>query len=66
MMEDNEEENYDNNFPSQHPGLGAFDNDAAMEEPKNEAAENDPTDELGQAFCGAQEDCESEKERLKF
>ena len=66
MMEDNEEKDYDDDFPRQHPGLGAFDNDTAMEEPENEAAENDPTDELGQALCGAREDCESLKERLKF
>ena len=65
MMEDNEEENYDDNFSS-HPGLGAFDNDTAMEEPEAEATENDPTDHLGQALRGAGEDCESQKERMKF
>ena len=45
---------------------GAFDDDTATEEPEAEVAENDPTDNLGQALCGEREDCESEKERLKF
>ena len=31
-----------------------------------DAAKNEPPDELGQALCGEREDCESEKERLKF
>ena len=37
-----------------------------MEEPKADDAENESTDELGQALCGEREDCESKKERLKF
>ena len=39
--------------------FGAFDDDTAMEEPEVEVVENDPTDDLGQALRGAQEDCES-------
>jgi hypothetical protein len=37
-----------------------------MEEPKGEAADDDPTDNLGQALSDAREDCESENERMKF
>ena len=37
-----------------------------MEKPEAEAIENNPTDDLGQALRGAREDCESEKERMKF
>ena len=65
MMEDNEELDYDNNF-SNHAGLGAFDDDTAMEEPEADAAENEPTNDLGQALRDAREDCDSEKERMKF
>ena len=46
--------------------MTAFDDDTVMEEPEADAAENEPTDELGQAFCSEREDCESEKERRKF
>ena len=65
MMEDNEEVDYDNNF-SIHAGLGAFDDDTAMEEPEADAAENEPTNDLGQALRDAREDCDSEKEGMKF
>ena len=65
MMKDSEEVDYEDNF-SIHARLGAFDDDTAMKEPEADAAENEPTDELGQALCGEREDCESEKERLKF
>ena len=64
-MEDNEEEGYDDNFPC-HAGLGAFDYDTAMEEPEADAAKNEPTDDLGQVLRDAWEDCDSEKERMKF
>jgi hypothetical protein len=64
-MEDNEEEVFDGNFPG-HAGLSAFGDDAAMEEPEGEAADDDPTDDLGQALHDAREDCESENERMKF
>ena len=40
-MEENEEIDYDHNFPC-HAGLGAFDDDTAMEEREAEAAENEP------------------------
>lgn len=64
-MEDNEEEDCDNHFPI-HAGFGAFDEDTIMEEPEEEVAEDYRTNNLGQALCGAQEDCESEKERMKL
>ena len=65
MMEDNEEVDCGDNFPSQAE-FGAFDDDTAMEEDKAKAAENEPTDDLGQELRGVREDCESEKERMKF
>jgi hypothetical protein len=46
IMEDNEEEIFNGNFPS-HVGFGAFDDDAAMEELEGEAADDDPMDNLG-------------------
>ena len=64
-MEDHEEVDYDDNFPI-HARLGAFDHDTVMEEPEADAAENEPTDDLGQALHDAREDCDSEKERMKF
>ena len=65
MVEDNEEVDNDGNFPI-HAGFSAFNDNTAMEDPEADAAENEPTDELGQALCGERGDCESEKERLKF
>ena len=47
MMEDNEEVDCDDVNFSIHAGFGAFDDDTAMEEPEADAAENEPTDELG-------------------
>jgi len=58
MMKDNEGVDCDDYFSS-HAEFGAFDDNTAMEEPEVEVAENDPTDDLGQALRGAQEDCES-------
>ena len=66
MMEDNEEVDYDDAQIPIHAGFGAFDDDTAIDEPEADDAENEPTDELGHALCGEREDCESEKERLKF
>jgi len=66
MMEDNEEVDYDDAQIPIHVGFGAFDDDSAMEEPEADAAENEPTDDLGQALRDAREDCDSEKERIKF
>ena len=63
-MTKNEEQDCEANFPA---GFGAFDDDASMEDaPKGEAAEDDPTDDLGQVLHDAHEDCESENERMKF
>jgi hypothetical protein len=64
-MEDNEEEDCDDNFRG-HAGFGAFDDDAAMKEPEGEAVDEDPIDDLWQALHDAHEDCESEKERMKW
>jgi hypothetical protein len=64
-MEDNEEEVFDGNF-SGHTGFGAFDDDAAMEEPEGEVEDDDPKDDLGQTLRNAREDCESENERMEF
>ena len=66
MMEDNEEVDYDDAQIPIHAWFGAFDNDIAMEESEVDDAEIEPTIELGQALCGEREDCESDKERLKF
>ena len=65
MVEDNEEVDNDGNFPI-HAGFSAFDDNTAMEDPEADAAENEPTDDLGQALHDAWEDCDSEKERTKF
>ena len=64
-MEDNEEEDFNDHFPG-NAGFGAFDDDIPMEEPEVDVAENDPSDDLGQALHNVQADCESETERLKF
>ena len=64
-MEDNEEEDFDDHF-SGNAGIGAFEDDVLMEEPEVDVAENDPSDDLGQALHNVQADCEIETERLKF
>ena len=64
-MEDNEEEDFDDHFPG-NAGFSAFDGDISMEEPEVDVAENDRSDDLGQALHNVQTDCESETERLKF
>ena len=64
-MEDNEEEDFDDHF-SGNAGIGAFDDDIPMEESEVDVAENDLSDDLGQALHNVQADCESETERLKF
>ena len=48
-MEDNEEEDFDDHFPG-NAGFGAFDDDIPMEEPEVDVAEDDPSDDLGQAL----------------
>ena len=64
-MEDNEEEDFDEHFPG-NAEFGAFDDDIPMEEPEAYVAEDDPSDDLGQALHNVQADCESKTERLKF
>ena len=64
IMMEKEEQDCEANFPT---GFGAFDDAATMEDaPEREAAEDDPTDDLGQVLRDAREDCESENERMKF
>ena len=53
-MEDNEEEDFDDHFP-ENAGIGAFDDDIPMEEPEVDVAENDPSDDLGQALHNVQQ-----------
>ena len=64
-MEDNEEEDFDDHFTG-NAGIGAFDDDIPMEQPEVDVAEDDPSDDLGQALHNVRADCESETERLKF
>ena len=64
-MEDNEEEDLDDHFPK-NAGFGAFDDDIPIEELEADGAEDDPSDDLGQALHNVRADCESETERLKF
>jgi len=63
-MEEGEEEQWaDDDIIVEY---GAF-NVIAMGETEEEVgAEVDPTDDLGQAIHGAQRECESEKEKIKF
>ena len=63
-MEDNEED-FDDHFP-RNAGFGAFDDDILIEDPKVDVAEDDPSDDLGQALHNVRADCESETKRLKF
>ena len=53
-MEDNEEEDFDDHFPG-NAGISAFDDDIPMEEPEVDVAENDPSDDLGQALHNVQQ-----------
>ena len=64
-MKDNEEEHFDDHFP-ENAGFGAFDDDIPLEESEADVAEDDPSDDLGQALHNVRADCESEMERLKF
>ena len=64
-MEDNEEEDFDDHFPG-NVGIGAFDDDIPMKEPEADVAEDDPSNDLGQALHNMRADCESETDRLKF
>ena len=47
-MENIEEEDFEDHFPG-NAGISAFDDDIPMEEPKADVAEDDPSDDLGQA-----------------
>ncbi|KAK1682670.1 hypothetical protein QYE76_043518 [Lolium multiflorum] len=61
MMEDNEEEQDDENYPM-FPEYG----DTAPGEVEDQEASDEPTDDLGGAIADAKRDCETDKERLKF
>jgi hypothetical protein len=65
MMEDNDEEENDDNYP-EFPET----TDTAMEDNEEEEGEERasdvPADDLGQVIVDAQIDCESEKEREKL
>jgi hypothetical protein len=63
-MEESEEEQWDDDdIIAEYGAL----NDTAIGEAKKEvAAEDEHTDDLGQAICDAQRECESQKEKIKF
>ena len=63
-MEDNEEEDFDDYF-SGNTRFGAFADDIPMKEPEADVAEDDPSNDLGQALHNVRADCESETERLE-
>ena len=61
MMEDNEEEEYDDNYVPPEYG------DAATGEAKEQEEPDDvPDDDLRRVIVDAMRQCESEKEKLKF
>ena len=60
MMEDNEEEKDDDNYPREY-------GDTATGEAEDQEAPDDvPDDDLRRVIVDAQRECESEKEKLKF
>jgi hypothetical protein len=61
MMEDNEEQEDDDNYPM-FPEYG----DTATGEAGDQEAPDVPVDDLRRAIVDAQRECESEKEKLKF
>ena len=66
-MEDNEEDNDDVNIPdwAHLDEAGAFE-DKLMHEAEENAAEEQPPDELGQVLVDSQRDCKTLKESKKF
>ena len=63
VMEEGEEQWDDDDIIAEY---GAF-NDTAMGEAEEEVgAEDEPTDDIGQAIRDVQRECESEKEKIKF
>jgi hypothetical protein len=64
--EEEEEEDDDNNIIHGFAEYDAF-GDTAMGKAEEEvAAEDEPTDDLGQAICDVQREYESEREKIKF
>ena len=67
MEEDEEEEGDDDNMIIRgFAEYGAFDDTAMGEAEEEVGAEDEPTDDLGQAIRDAQRKCKSEKEKIKF
>jgi hypothetical protein len=68
IIEEGEEEQWDNDdIIAEYAGAL---NDTAMGEAEDDeqkiVAEDEPADDLGQAICDAQSECEKEKEKIKF
>ena len=61
MMEDNEDQEDDDNYPM-FPKYC----DTATGEAEDQEALDEPVDDLGRAIADPKRDCETEKERLKF
>jgi hypothetical protein len=61
MMENNEEEKDDDNYPMFHEY-----GDTETGEAKDQEASDEPADDLGRAIADAKRDYETEKERSKF
>jgi hypothetical protein len=66
MMEDNDEEENDDNYPEFPKTIDTAMEDNEEEEEGEERASDVPADDLGQVIVDAQIDCESEKEREKL
>ena len=65
LMEDNEEEENDDNYPMFHE-YGDTTMEDNEEEEGEERASDEPADDLGQTIADARRDCETQKEREKF
>jgi hypothetical protein len=65
MMEDNDEEEDDYNYPV-YPEYSDTAIEENEEEEAKERASDEPADALGRAIANAQIDCKSEKEREKL
>jgi hypothetical protein len=66
MMEDNDEEENDDNYPEFPETTDTIMEDNEEEEEAEERTSDVPTDDLGQVIVDAQIDCESEKEKEKL
>jgi hypothetical protein len=66
MMEDNDEEENDDNYPEFPKTTDTAMEDNEEKEKGEERASDVPADDLGQVIVDARIDCESEKEREKL